>query len=90
MLDFFLDKKETVCSLRSGDRLDVEGNYLVATVNGRRMRVAKFSQSFLQKLSDLVNRGYQTQFAKIRYVVAWKKDENTEEAAIILPDLYLI
>ena len=90
VLDFFLDKKEAVCSLRSGDRLDVEGNYLVAAVNGYRMRIAKFSQSFLQKLSDIVNRGYQTQFAKIRYVVAWKKDENTEEAAIILPDLYLI
>ena len=90
VLDFFLDKKEAVCSLRSGDRLDVEGNYLVAAVNGHRMRIAKFSQSFLQKLSDIVNRGYQTQFAKIRYVVAWKKDENTEEAAIILPDLYLI
>jgi hypothetical protein len=29
------------------------------------------------------------QFAKVRYVVAWKKDEETEETAIILPDLYL-
>ena len=89
VLDFFLDKKAAICSLRSGDKLDVEGNYLLALVNGCKTRVAKFSQLFVQKLSDLANKGYRPQFAKIRYVVAWKKDEGTEETAIILPDLYL-
>ena len=89
VLDFFLDKKLVVFGFRSGDNLKVDGNYLSASVDGRIVRVAKFSQSFVQKLSELASKGYVPQFAKVRYVVAWKKDEKTEETAIILPDLYL-
>ena len=89
VLDFFLDKKMLVFELKSGDVLKVDGNYLSALVDGRIMRVAKFSQSFVQKLAELAGKGYKPQFAKVRYVVAWKKDEETKEAAIILPDLYL-
>ena len=89
VLDFFLDKKPLVCQLRSGTVLEVDGNYLVASLNGYHARVAKFSQGFVHKLSELVLKGYQPQFAKIRYVVAWKKEGETQEAAVVLPDLYL-
>ena len=89
VLDFFLDKKLVVFCLRSGDVLKVDGNYLSTSVDGRIVRIAKFSQSFVQKLSELASKGYKPQFAKVRYVVAWKKDDKTEETAIILPDLYL-
>ena len=89
VLDFFLDKKPLVCQLRSGTVLEVDGNYLVVSLNGYHARVAKFSQGFVHKLSELVFKGYQPQFAKVRYVVAWKKEGETQEAAVVLPDLYL-
>ena len=89
VLDFFLDKKSVVVGLRSGDALKVDGNYLVSSVGGRMVRVAKFSQSFIQKLSELADKGYRPQFAKVRYIVAWRKNEEAAETAIILPDLHL-
>ena len=89
VLDFFLDKKAAVCELRSGCRLNVDGDYLSVSVGGRMMRVVKFSQSFTHKLGELKLKGYKPDFAKIRYVVAWKKDGEQEETAVILPDLYL-
>ena len=89
VLDFFLDKKSVVVGLRSGDALKVDGNYLVSSVGGRMVRVAKFSQSFIQKLSELADKGYRPQFAMVRYIVAWRKNEEETETAIILPDLHL-
>lgn len=89
VLDFFLDKKLVVVGLRSGDVLKVDGKYLAASIDGRMVRVAKFSQLFVQRLSELADKGYKPQFAKVRYIVAWKKNEETTETAIILPDLYL-
>ena len=89
VLDFFLDKKSVVVGLRSGDALKVDVNYLVSSVGGRMVRVAKFSQSFIQKLSELADKGYRPQFAKVRYIVAWRKNDEETETAIILPDLHL-
>ena len=89
VLDFFLDKKSLTCQLRSGTTLEVDGNYLVASLNGYNVRVVKFSQAFVRKVSDLALKGYKPHFARVRYVVAWKKDEETPETAIVLPDLYL-
>ena len=89
VLDFFLDKKSVVVGLRSGDALKVDGNYLVSSVGGRMVRVAKFSQSFIQKLSELADKGYRPQFAMVRYIVAWRKNEEETETAIVLPDLHL-
>ncbi len=88
-LDFFLGKKSLICELRSGDPLDVDDKYLSAVVDNRRMKVARFSKAFEQKLSELMRRGYKPKHAKVRYIVAWKKDEDMPEAAVLLPDLYL-
>ena len=89
VLDFFLDKKAAICELRSGDALEIDGTHLSATIGGRRMWVAKFSQAFLQHLAELEDKGYRPRFAKVRYVVAWKKEDDERETAVILPDLYL-
>ena len=89
VLDFFLNKKSLVCQLRSGAALEVDGNYLVASLNRYHARVVKFSQAFVHRLSELALNGYKPQFAKVRYVVAWKKEGETQEAAVVLPDLYL-
>lgn len=89
VLDYFLDKKAIVCELRSGARLEVDGVFLVSNVKGFKRRVAKFSEAFVRNLELLSSKGYVPRFAKVRYVVAWKKEGCEEEAAVILPDLYL-
>lgn len=89
VLDYFLDKKQFIRKLRSGMRLDVDGDFLAVTANGHNVRVAKFSQAFLKKLSELKAKGYEPQFAKVRYIVAWKKEDEAKEVAVLLPDLYL-
>ena len=89
VLDFFLDKKAAVCELRSGEILAIEGNYLSASINGKRVYVAKFSQTFVTRLSEFADKGYKPNFAKVRYVVAWKKEDALQEVAVLLPDLYL-
>ncbi len=89
VLDYFLDKKPLICALMSGHPLDVDGNFLVASVGGKRNRVVKFSQAFQRKLAELSVAGYRPSAAQVRYVVAWKKEEEADEAAVLLPDLYL-
>ena len=89
VLDYFLDKKAIICELRSGMRLEVDGVFLVSNAYGFTRRVAKFSGAFIRKLESLSAKGYMPRFAKIRYVVAWKKEGCAEESAVILPDLYL-
>ena len=89
VLDYFLDKKSIVCELRSGARLEVDGVYLVSEARGFKRRVAKFSEAFTRKLESLSAKGYAPRFAKVRYVVAWKKEGRDDESAVILPDLYL-
>ena len=89
VLDYFLDKKALVCGLRSGNRLEVDGLFLVADFDGGRWRVAKFSEAFVRKLGSLAAKGYKPCFAKVRYVVAWEKEGCDEEVAVVLPDLYL-
>lgn len=89
VLDYFLDKKAIICELRSGMRLEVDGVFLVSNAHGFTRRVTKFSGAFIRKLESLSAKGYMPRFAKIRYVVAWKKEGCAEESAVILSDLYL-
>lgn len=88
VLDFFKDKKRLICDMRSGDRLVVDGVYLLADVNGDKMRIVKFSKGFQEKLSELTAKGYRADDARIRFVVAWKGADDIEESAVILPEIY--
>ena len=63
--------------------------FLVSNDNGFKRRVAKFSSAFVKNLESLSAKGYAPRFAKVRYVVAWKKEGRDDESAVILPDLYL-
>lgn len=88
-LGFFKDKKEIVSRLRSGGELMVNDVFLCAEINGRTVRVVKFSHGFLEKLKKLINNGYEPVGAKIAFIVAWKGEEDEEESEIILPMLHL-
>ena len=85
VLDFFKDKKSFILRLRSGEALTLEGAYLSA----RGRLVAKLSQSCWQRLEGLKQNGYRVHQAQVRYVVAWKGEQDTEETAVMLPTLRL-
>ncbi len=89
VLDYFIDKKMLIFELQSGFDLEVDGVHLIASVKGCRRRIVKFSEAFIKKLETLAAKGYRPKSAKVRYVVAWKKDGSDEEVAVVLPDLYL-
>lgn len=88
VLDFFKDKKHTIVRLESGHSLVAVGNFLEADVNGTMMRVVKFSRNITPVLNDLKAKGYEFESAIIRFIVAWKGENDQEECAVILPDMY--
>ncbi len=51
--------------------------------------MVKFSKAFSEKPVNLKNKGYEPVSANIAYVVAWQREEDREESAIILPILLL-
>lgn len=85
VLDFFKSRKRKTLSLRSGQAMTGDGAYLLC--DGRRS--AKLSQKCQQLLADLGKRGYRIKNAEIRFIVAWKGENDTEETTILLPTLYL-
>ena len=89
VLDFFKDKKEVVFQLKSGIPLFLTDAYLSAELNGRSVRIAKFSKACRERLQTLHERGYIPYSASIRFIVAWKGEDDTEETAVVLPDIYL-
>ncbi len=87
VLDFFKNKKEIIFNLRSGTKLKMDDVYLVAELNGRDVRVAKLSKAFVETLEKLKDKGYSPKSAEVRFVVAWKGEEDTEETPIVLTDI---
>ena len=87
VLDFFKGKKEIIFNLRSGTKLKLDDIYLVAELNGRDVRVAKLSKAFVETLEKLKDKGYSPKSAEVRFVVAWKGEEDTEETPIVLTDI---
>lgn len=87
VLDFFKSRKAKVLSLQSGQALRVDGSYLLCDDN---QKIAKLSRKAVAQLEQLTAKGYRIKHAEIRFIVAWKDDDDTEEHAIVLPTLYLV
>ena len=87
VLDFFKSKKEIILALRSGDVLKFDDVYLTAERNGRDVRVAKFSKSFMEVLEKLREKGYTAKYCAVRFVVFWKGENDEEETPILLMGL---
>ncbi|MGN0604749.1 MAG: RecQ family ATP-dependent DNA helicase [Oscillospiraceae bacterium] len=87
-LDFFKDKKRFILSLKSGDELIIRGNELYREQNGKFYPAALFSKKFRDDIAKLANQGYYPKKAKIRFIVAWKGENDETETAIILPEIY--
>ena len=88
VLDFFKDKKEIILRLHSGAPLFVKDCFLYAKIDGRAVKVAKMSKARMAELEKLSARGYRPCGGEVRFVVAWKKEDDTEETAVLLPILH--
>lgn len=89
VLDFFKSKKELIFKLHSGMLLSLDGDYLSAEVYNRTVRVAKLSKARIAELEKLAQRGFSVSSAEVRFVVAWKGEDDSEETAVMLPSLHL-
>ena len=88
VLDYFKNKKELIFDLRSGTSLKIDDVYLSAQLHNRDVRVAKFSKAFVEKLERLKNKGYVPTSSEVRFIVAWKGEEDDQETPILLTDIH--
>ena len=84
-LGFFKEKKELISKLRSGQPLTFTAGGLTAEVEGRTVTVARLSRACLEQVAKLESKGYCPASASVRFVVAWKGEEDEEECAVLLP-----
>ena len=90
-LSFFKDrdrKSLIVKKLQSGMHLTVEGDTLYTQVNGRLQPVVKFSKKSNDEVKRLISLGYTPYDSEIRFICAWKDQQDQTESAIILADIY--
>lgn len=84
--DFFLDysfkTKNVLEGMRAGEKLELVEDGLKTTIEGKDYVVAKFSNSFKEKLSTYKAKGYEPIGAEIRFIVSWTKrqEENKNQA----------
>lgn len=90
VLNYFKDKKELIFNLHSGIKLSVNGSFLIAEINNRDVNVVKFSKAFEERIYELQRKGYNPTASIIRFIVAWKSEEDEKEYAVILPDITFI
>jgi ATP-dependent DNA helicase RecQ len=89
VLDYFKNRKTDILKLRSGAELRLDGEYMTADVNGRAARVLKLSKAGALRIGEQRRKGYEPYRAEIRFIVAWKGENDCSESAVILADLYL-
>lgn len=89
-LDYFKKHKATILNLYSGYRLEIKGEYLRLEEKGNRYRnIARLSKAGHDKIKNLAQKGYQPYKAEVRFIVAWQGEKDSEETAVILPDIYM-
>ncbi len=88
-LDYFKYKQDIIGRLRSGTLLNIQDDRLGTINNGDFIEVLKLSKACLERISKLKYQGYSLERALIRFIVYWRGVEDTEETAIILPELHL-
>ena len=85
-LDYFKERKTQILRLRSGQPLYFDNGYLKLPTGEE---VAYLSKKMREELQEWAEKGYSVQSAKANFIVAWKGKEDTEETAVLLPELLL-
>jgi len=90
-LGFFKGKKEKILSLIPSDSLRFNGEYFTAIFDKKEVPVLKISKAKLNDINKLFEQGYQINYARVKYIVAWKDPEEIsgEYYAVILPEVSL-
>ena len=86
-LDYFKNKKCIIKNLVSGKKLSVDNECLSLVENGEEKRIVKFSQSCITFINELKDKGYLPVEAIIRFIVAWKGENDAEDTMVILPNI---
>ena len=89
VLDFFKSRPEIIFRLRSGTKLKIDNLYLTAEIDNRDVYVARLSKAFMETLEKLKEKGYSPKFAQVRFIVAWKGENDEHETPVILAEIYL-
>ncbi|MDE7137209.1 MAG: ATP-binding domain-containing protein, partial [Ruminococcus sp.] len=87
-LDYFKDKKQLILKLYSGLHLSIRGNKLYFESQNKAFPVLQFSSACNERIKKIISEGYYPYDAKIRFICAWKGKDDTDESAVILPDIY--
>jgi len=87
-LDYFKNNKDMIFSLRSGMRLLVNNNKLIAEINGRNVCAAVFSKQRLKVIETYKAKGYSPYAAQIKFIVAWRCKEDDRDYPVLLVDLF--
>lgn len=85
-LDYFKERKNSVLRLRSGDTLRYSNGYLISK---QEEYVACLSNAMRERVAEMQQKGYHVTSAKVTYILAWKPQEETQEYAVCLANLYL-
>ena len=75
--------------MKSGDELYIEGNVLNAVFNGKKYSLVRFSKKFENVIANFRVQGYYPKSAKIRFIVAWTGEGDSEETVLIFPRFVL-
>lgn len=88
-LDYFKYRQDNICRLRSGALLTFKDDRFGTIENGTFIEVLKLSKACTERINKLKEQGYSIERALIRFIVYWKGADDTEETAIILPEIHL-
>lgn len=87
-LDYFFRRQSVIKTMQSGDIIQhKDGDWI--TKEGQ--NIFRFSRKFEEKLDRIGNNGYEPRYAKVNYIVFWRKKDDGEEPPeikIVLPELH--
>lgn len=88
-LDYFEDKKRLILSMRAGFPLTPIEEGLTIRTSTDVVRLVVYSKAFQARLAQLKKSGFAVQSAEIGFIVAWRKNPEDPELAVVLPTLHL-
>ena len=84
-LGYFSERQYLIEALQSGDTLHYKGG---EWLNDRGISVFRPSKRFLEQLERVRKSGYEPVFAKVNFVLFWRREAGEGEIRIVLPELH--
>lgn len=84
-LGYFMYVQNRIKALTSGDKLFISDD---GCKNGRGELVLKFSRKFLERITEIRNKGFELREANVNFIVHWYDEETKKEVKIVLPELH--